>query len=427
MPDSVKILLIVIPIVAILFFRKGLNRPWFKILLSLFLIGISTITILNMGKYVYSNFHKPPEWDFLSFWLYGRVGISGENFYNPLNYQALSLPYMPSDGFKDVVFKVGFPYPPFTMFLFLPLGLLQVDRAYLYWQTAIFLTMIIDSYYIWKLFLRKYGLLGFLLTVAMLIRLTPARDTFTYAQTNFLLLLFFLLFWENKSNTKGGIWLTLSTIVKPYMAFIYLYLLFTGKWKQLLAALGTLSAAIFISYLIFGRAIFISFLKNPSANAPSYVYYERINQSLLAAILRFMPQYETYRETFLLNPLYLGIAAILIITTVIVAFRAKNTNADWKVLMFLFLAMLLYPGTLSHYSVMLILPIVLLFSHGHDNSVPRVVCVVYTIVVYALTSIETGSYTFLANLITWMLCVAYSTGIVDKLTARQTPQPQLSF
>lgn len=125
--------------------------------------------------------------------------------------------------------------------------------------------------------------------------------------------------------------------------------------------------------------------------------------------------------------LSLGIAAILTITTVIVAFRAKKANADWKVLMFLFLATLLYPGTLSHYSVVLILPIVLLFSHGYDNSVPRIVCVVYAMVVYTLTGIETGSYTFLTNLVTWMLCVAYSAGIVDKLTARRTPQPQLPF
>jgi hypothetical protein len=88
-------------------------------------------SLLKITGEVYENYHQPREWDFLGFWLNGKVASAGENFYHPENYQNVVLPYNLNDEFRAEIIEVGFWYPPFTMFLFFPLGLANPSNAFL--------------------------------------------------------------------------------------------------------------------------------------------------------------------------------------------------------------------------------------------------------------------------------------------------------
>lgn len=389
--------LLMLPLTAFLFYFSQTKKNYLFVLANIYLILMVGVSVFGIGKYIYANYHQPPEWDFLTFWLDGKVALTGGNFYDVKNYQEMSLPYAPGDDFRKEILDVGFRYPPFTMFLFLPFSLFEVSKAYMLWQISNLLVCFACIYGLWRIFLKDQGLLGLLLIAVLMLMLAPTRSTFNYAQTNFLTLLFFLLFWWNRSKAWSGIWLALSVVVKPYMVFLYIYPLLTKKWKVLTSAVLILLALTFLSVLIFGPEVLISFLHNPTPNMPGYVYTEGVNQSLLATILRLSPG-QIMKESLLLNPLYLGISLILTLITVWLAIK-RNNNDDWVVLSILFLALIVYPASLEHYGVFLILPVVLLLRQSSRSVQERIITTLIIFTAYLLAR----SYGFFANVLIWFI------------------------
>jgi hypothetical protein len=399
--DGVILVTVLIPIVVFLFYFSRLKASPFSVLANIYLILVAGVALLGIGMYVYTTYGQPPKWDFLCFWLDGKVGISGENFYNAESYGEITLPYDPGDTFLEEIVDVGFKYPPFAMFLFLPLGLFDISQAYLLWQMVNLLLCAACIYGLWRLFLKGYGVLGLLLVAVLLLLLRPTRSTFHFAQTNLLTLLFFLMFWVNRSKSSGGIWLALCVVVKPYMAILYLYPLITRKWKMLAVAVLTLLVLTFLSFLAFGSDVFASFFNNPTSKVPSYLYVEGVNQSLLATILRLSPN-QIIKEYPFLNPLYLGVSLLLSIITIWVTIK-KNNNADWAVLSILFLAIIVYPASLVHYGVFLIIPVVLLLQQSGQSIKERTA--IFFIILAAYSLAEYGDHIFFANLLMWIVCI----------------------
>jgi hypothetical protein len=399
-----KLIIVMLPVVAFLFYFSLSKKKLLSILAGVYLILLIGATLFSVGKYVYANYHEPPKWDFLGFWLNGKVGLAGENFYDIKNYQKMPLPYDPGEEFRKEIIDVGFFYPPFTMFLFLPLGLLGIGNAYLLWQIVNLLLSVACIYGLWRLFLKDYGVLSLLLVAALMFRLEPARSTFVFAQTNFLTLLFFLIFWRNRSKDWGGIWLALGVVVKPYMALLYIYPLIIRKWKMLIVAILTLLIFTLLSFLVFGSDVFHSYLNNPIPKTPSWNYTELTNQSLLATILRLTPN-QVLKESPILNPLYLGIALLLSLITVWVSIN-KNSSHDWTVLSILFLALIIYPGNQFFYSTFLIVPLVLLLQYSSRAANRRAVVFFIILTTYLLSG--NGNYVFYANLFMWLVCIVFA-------------------
>lgn len=399
-----KLGILLIPLFYFVFYFSQIKKPSFSILANTYLILVIGVTLASFGKYVYVNYQQPLKWDFLSFWLNGKVGISGENFYNAENYREIALPYDPGDVYREEIIDTAFWYPPFTMLLFLPLGLFTISQAYLLWQISNLLLCAACIYGLWKLFLHDYGLLSLALISALLLRLESTRLTFIFAQTNFLTLLFFLLFWKNRLKNAGGIWLALCVMVKPYMVFLYLYPLLARKWRMLTISVLALLALTFLSLIVFGSDVFVSFLNNPIPETPSWNYTEVTNQSLLATILRLtQPQVEAP----LLNSWYLGISLLLTLTTVFVAIK-KNNNHDWVVLSILFLALIVYPANQMFYSIFLIVPMALLLRNLGDAVQKRIIIFFILFITYFLSGYDSGSYTFYANVFMWLVCITLS-------------------
>ncbi len=80
-----------------------------------------------------ANLREVREWDFLCFWLWGRAGARGANFYDPAASAWMAEGLELSPEFQRQIVDVGFWYPPPTMLLFAPFGALPVRAALLLW------------------------------------------------------------------------------------------------------------------------------------------------------------------------------------------------------------------------------------------------------------------------------------------------------
>lgn len=406
MQYMLKLLLLSIPVIVFLFYFSHAKTKLASILMGFFLLAILTNFILHVGKETYENYHQPPVWDFQVFWLNGRVADQGLNFYKPENYRKLAETLKPDDAFTQEILNVGFWYPPMTMFLFSLLGRLDISTAYLVWQISILITSAVCVFELWGLLPKEKKILSLLLVSVLMFRLSPAHTTFHGSQTNFIVLLFFLIFWRNRSKDWSGIWLAFAVIVKPYMALLYIYPLFAKKWKMLTIAISALATLTFLSIIVFGWDVFVSFfVENPTSKLPVLAYTEEVNQSLLSMILRFNPR-QVISESPLLNPLYLGVSSLLTLITIWVATMKKN-NDDWVILSILFLALIVYPASLEHYSVFLIIPVVLLLQQSGQSIKQRATVFLIIFATYFLSSYDFDGHMFFANVFMWLICILF--------------------
>jgi len=398
--------LLVLPVLLILWMLAQLKGLRYKTILNVAAIFLAAIYMFNLGKGIYTNLNNPPEWDFLTFWLDGQVAVKGQNFYDASNYKNVDLPYTPSEDFFKEIVDIGFRYPPFTMFLFLPLGYLDYYPAYLFWQILNAIFCLFSVYILWKLFLEKDGMSGLLFILAIFFMLRPTFSTFFFAQTNFVAFVLFLLYWWFKDKDWSGFFLALGFVVKPYLALIFLYPLFVRKWKQLFFAILSLVIAIAISGLFFSFDVVKNYLLgNSLGNMPAYVYSEPVNQSLLATILR--SSFANPGTTSLLSqPLYIGLSLLLALVTFIVGFRSYKKD-EWVLLSILFFAFLVYPATLEHYGVFLIIPVLLLLQKLSRTTNEQVGTSIIILIVYFLSGYKGGFYVFFANAFIWLICIYF--------------------
>jgi hypothetical protein len=137
------------------------------------------------------RFIRPDEWDFLCFYLNGPVAAHGLNFYDrgvfAEVFRQISIPYAPSRGFVNGYLNITFPYPPPTIFLFMPLGYLDYASANILWLGFVLLTFVLCVYVAYRVFLSPYGMNGLVLAAALLLVLPMTSRVFRYEQTTFLL------------------------------------------------------------------------------------------------------------------------------------------------------------------------------------------------------------------------------------------------
>ena len=169
---------------------------------------------------------------------------------------------------------------------------------------------------------------------------------------------------------------------------------------MLVIAIASLLLLTVLSGLAFGSDVLMSFLKDPTPDVPGFLYYEEVNQSLLAAILRSSNNQITNGSP-VFNPIYLGISIVLSLTTVIVTAANKHDSDDWMLLSILFLALIIYPAALEHYSVFLILPIVLLLQPSDLDIRGRLGILIVIFITYFLST----KSIFWADIFIWIVCI----------------------
>ncbi len=397
-------LLVLVILVLLLGFhyREVLTAPWRSVLVGLTL-AVLLVFGLNAARLMRWNVMHPPEWDFVIFWLDGQVAAQGLNFYEPQFYQNVTLTFTPTNEFVAEVLEVGFRYPPPTMFLFLPLSLFDVHMAFMLWYIVHSLILILDIILLWKIFLSKSGLMGLVLVTVLVATLFGTMSTIHRGQTNFLALLMLLLFWRDRTHQRGGVWLALGILIKPFLAVLLIYPVLRKHWRVIISTFITLIVISLLAFVAFGPETFLSyFTENPNANAADFQYTQMFNQSLLATILR-LTDYNFGDKSPLTHPIFIALVFILTGITGWLVYRLDETHNDWALALTLLLSLLIYPASQIFYSVLLIIPILLLWMHRQSRFINIWGVVAFIALVYALVSYHNGEYVFIANALTWFV------------------------
>lgn len=337
--------------------RKA-NKPYVWGIYFL-LFGFALLSFLLK---IISRFQTPEIWDFTAFYLYGKVAASGYNFYLPESFQIVfnstPLPFTDFKDFIEEVVDVGFHYPPPTILYFLPLGFLSYDTAFAVWISFNLLFAIGSIYMIYSMFFKQDKLAGLLLVSILFFVYSQVRSTIFYTQTNFILLFLLLMMKKYSDKSIAGVLLAIAVFTKPYMIIFGLYFLLTKKWKPIgYFLLSSILISTITLLLIGSETFFTYFTNNATQRLPAWVFKEGINQSLHAVLLRAnlialdKPIVYTIIVSFIL-----GLALILLIRLK----RHNNPDAIWSVL--LLIGLLVYPGTLSYYGVLLLFIIFQFFN-----------------------------------------------------------------
>ena len=346
-----------------------------------------------------------PLWDFRVFWAYGELMADGKNVYATESYNRFYDELTPSQPFIESVMQVGATYPPPTMFLFRPLGCCEVRTAYKYWYVFLLLCLVASAELLRRTFLKASGIWGFALVMLLIFSLHGTWDTVRYAQTNFLALLMFLLYWRDRVQARAGMWVALGAVVKLYLGVLLFDSLIFKRWRAVMWALGSGVVLALASLLLLGPSTFLSyFTLHPTSRIPGWVYVEWMNQSLLGTILRVIHA-PVAGGSLARNPLFVVAALALTLATAWLVYRV-GANSEWGLALWILLALIIYPGTLAHYSVML-LPVLLLLWRDKEKTALGVWGTTLLLIL-VLGLVGFNSHAFSAYLLTWFTVAGIS-------------------
>jgi hypothetical protein len=372
-----------------------------------FCMGFILIGILLMGalavRSIVSNIHDPRDWDFMDFWLTGKVTASGRSIYSPADFASMSQGLHYGDSFAREVIAVGSKYPPPTALLFLPLGFLELREGVLLWHLLQIVGLAAAIILCVRLFIRSPTAASYVFSAGLFLGMPATRSVFWFAQTNFLLVLLIGAFWLDRNKARAGLWLALGSVIKPIFIVLGGALLVRCRWRAL--ALGLLALLIIVgaSLLVVGPASYHEyFTQNPSTKAPVSIYLESINQSLLSTILRLERRIPDVRRV-LWDPFFLALAIAFTLMTFAISVRLSPRLPELNIGLFTALGLLIYPGTLAHYSVLLIPPLLYLCLNGTALGLRAGTCCVIVTAIYGLSGVRAGSVAILSNLLAWLV------------------------
>ena len=397
---------------------------WLAIILAPFVLGMYYFrsSLSSFGRHIFAAFllslvvvfagshlqlaaqvvEFPHEWDFPAFWLDGSKAAQGLNFYEPQPQFVAEMPIEPSQAFLEQT-APGFPYPPPSMFLFVPLGAFDFATAHSLWMIFQLLCLAACIYFLWLIFFHRQDWESLLLSAALLLMLVPVQRTIYFGQTNFLTLLMLLLFLRGFPHARGGIWLALAIFTKLYTGILFLFLIGTRSFRLLAGTLGAIAVLVVLALVAFGPDTFLTyFTANPIGERPDYLYVEPVNQSLLAAILRLQGIQTLSGGSPLFTPSFIVLALLLVTATITILWRSGDNMLAYALV--IVLGLLLYPAALSHYAVVLIIPVLATGTCVSQSNRYKIVSVLLCFAVYLLTNWQ--STTVLASIVTWLTLAA---------------------
>jgi hypothetical protein len=385
-----------------------------RVLFVGFLAAVIAACGVRDAQMMRANVAQPPKWDFVLFWLYGRVAVQGLNFYEPGH--ALKL----AEQHQLSVDPIGtwFLYPPQTMLLFTPLGWLDIGTAHLLWYVLLSGVLVLDIVLLWKTFLRGSGRPGLMLTAALVLTLKATSMILYFGQTLFIVLLMLLLFWRERERPRSGIWLAVGLFVKPVLALLPMVLVLQRNWRVTVSAAGAVLLISLLTVIAFGAETFWGFFTaRPAANLPGDVYTDPINQSLLATVLRLTGE-DLHGATPLFRVVLGALSLLLAGLTGWLVFRLGPDQADWALSLTLALALLVYPGALEHYSLLLIAPMLLLWGRRREFIGGPWGAAGFIALEYALIR---GHYAFIANALIWFVLAGVGAWMIERRAGLSWP------
>ncbi len=406
-------------------YRDKLSINWKTVYVIAMLVMI-TVTGLSIFRTMRQNVVTPPEFDFKSFWLNGRLAVQGMNFYDPENYRTEAIPLNPTIYFTHELLDSAFWYPPPSILMFLPLGwFTSVNAALLAWYIFTGIMLALSCWVTWKQFFYEDGLFGLLFATALIFLNHAVWSTVFYGQSSIFLLLIWLLIWKDRDTPRAGLWLGISILIKPFMIVLFMYFVLQKQWRTIIAAITTLLVACVVVLLLYGVDIYTSY--QPTGRLPPILYVEWVNQSLLSYILR-ITQYDYGQHSPIFHPLFLILGGGIGLVTAWLTFRANKQNKHLGLAMALLLALICYPSSLMHYSILLVIPFALIWKYG-DGFVGGIKGnLIFITIMYVFITYDLGSISFFAYISCWvaLAVIAYrNSPMIAPKAALQTANPSL--
>ena len=348
---------IVLAIVLGLRYRSTMSRGW-RLGWYALMAAVVCLEAIPILATIRQNVATVPAWDFLGFWLNAHVAAAGQNFYEPVHAQLLARGMPIAPDFRREILDVGFWYPAPSIFIFLPLAAFADQHvAYAWWYALQMAALALAIAVLARTFLPSQGPLEGSFIVAALVLLMPATgSTISYGQTTFLALLFTAVFWWIRERKRGGAWLVLAAIAKPFAGGLALALLCRRRWRPLAGAAIAAVALCAITVLAFGATTFVAYLRaRPDARLPAWVYAEPTNQSLLGLLLR--AGHGVASDHLQRGPLLLFAIAAFGLTALTIWLSLNCAELDIALALTLALMLSIYPASQSFYAVFLIVPL----------------------------------------------------------------------
>ena len=398
-------------------------RPWGPQWAAGTLAGSAFVGARLMLSQAASNLDEPPVWDFLAFYLYGKVAFAGGSAYDPDVFRSvfstLEVAIPPGHVFFREVLEVGFPYPPPTLFLFLPLGHFSFDGAHYVWLAFLSATFLFAAVMTSRI-LSAGRTVGWNIAICLCLLAVwpPSRLNLAVEQTNWLLLglLAGISVW--RTGVLSGVAAAVALITKPLMIVTMAFLLLRRMWMSLAAGMLFVGLALVAVVASFGLDSVLDYvLDGPTNRIPEWLYAQPMNQSLLGVLLRhYAPAASDISSPVLFEPfLFWG---FLVGTVTLISVLWPRVPARQLQLGTLVVAMLLlYPATLKHYSVLLLLPLLQLLAITPVTIGPRVFACAAFGLIAGLAAINP----FAANLTCWLWICGAALGLLPPGRRPQGP------
>jgi hypothetical protein len=290
------------------------------------------------------------------------------------------------------------------MFLFLPLGWFSsAAQALILWYALQIALAALSVVLLWRLFFPGGDPVDLAACLVLLCACHGTQLTFDFAQTNFMALAAFLLFWRQRNTMRGGGWAALALCAKPFLAVVAVWLLVTARWRALAGLVLALGVLLLAALVVFGpRTSADYFVGDHLAQKPAWIYSQPTNQSLLGFVLRVRDA-ECAGARCVLDPWFVAGAAGLALGTLALCWQRRGSADDeWSLALLLVWVLLAYPVSQVFYSVLLV-P-VLLLAWRERVRVPggALGLVPVTAAVYTLCALSNGRRTVYAFALVWL-------------------------
>ncbi len=391
--------------------KQGYNHIVVGIIFGLASLFISTLFIQT-----YLAIQSPEQFDFMCFYMQGQLGLHNLPFYDPESFKILlntvKYPFTFQSGIKAEILDVGMLSPPITMLFFTPLTFFDYTTSKIIFSVSILVFIFINAFVANTIFIKSGRSFISYLFILVIIILDPAtNNTIAYLQTNFFILFLLLVTFKYIEKPSAGIFLALSIVFKPITAIFILYFIFNEKWKSVLYFSITSVILLFLTTYFWGIDNIISFFVSPpNERLPYNLYTQGINQSLIAIFNRNLTAYGIGFRTITI--LYFFFAGIMTIITIFASRKIAKYDNKLAFLPFIPLALIIYPSSLSHYAVYLLL-IIMYFMF-----IPNGEKYFWIILIPAISFINNEA--FYAYLTIWLILVYFGTR--DKIFEKSIDQ-----
>ena len=374
-------------------YRDSSSRiRWVYLALAIVVMVFQIVTMMQQ------RIAAPFEWDFLVFWVAGKIAAQGLDFYDPAVYHQLPLPFTTGKEFHLEIIDAGVLYPPPTILLFAPLGFLEYSTAFVVWYGLHMCVLAGVALLLKRVYFPERNLVDWFVVLALIVLFQPVFETLYFGHFNFLLLLLFTLVWKDRDRQLVGLWVGAGILVKPFFGILLMWLLLRRRFAAVGVTLLTLGVLFAVAVLIFGPEICFSyFTRNPIGKEPDYIYFQSVNQSALAVMRRLFEDYQWDLSPLQFGPFLLFAA----ITTTITAWAILQANKlDWSLIATMALGLLIAPHSLFNYTVVMLPAIMFIWCSRGGPWAP----IIFISIIYGL-SVELSGI-FYVNLLIWSVAVA---------------------